>query len=137
MFHHFQDYTCPYCASGFIEQLENEAEAPASGDDFSDADMSNLDDMSTIDDMSNLDDSDDMHQVSLYAFPLWLYKNCESPRNKLPYVFLKNLVIISRVLQQDCMTKSKGGWDKNGRNRLEFLKVYSIVEILLHTYQNA
>lgn len=59
----FQDYTCPYCASGFIEQLENEAEAPASGDDFSDADMSNLDDMSTIDEMSNLDDSDDMHQV--------------------------------------------------------------------------
>ncbi|XP_026326186.1 E3 ubiquitin-protein ligase RNF115-like [Hyposmocoma kahamanoa] len=57
-----QDYTCPYCASGFIEQLENEAEAPASGDDFSDADMSNLDDMSTIDEMSNLDDSDDMHQ---------------------------------------------------------------------------
>lgn len=30
--------------------------------------MSNLDDMSTIDEMSNLDDSDDMHQVSLYAF---------------------------------------------------------------------
>ncbi|KAI8434465.1 hypothetical protein MSG28_012484 [Choristoneura fumiferana] len=40
-----QDYRCPYCASGFIEQLESEAESSAlSGDDFSDADMSNLDD---------------------------------------------------------------------------------------------
>lgn len=46
-----QDYRCPYCASGFIEQLESEAEGSAlSGDDFSDADM------------SNLDDSDDTHQ---------------------------------------------------------------------------
>ncbi|XP_028026550.1 E3 ubiquitin-protein ligase RNF126 [Bombyx mandarina] len=34
-----QDYTCPYCASGFIEQLESEADG-----DFDDADMSNLDD---------------------------------------------------------------------------------------------
>lgn len=48
----FQDYRCPYCASGFIEQLESEAESSAlSGDDFSDADM------------SNLDDSDDLAQV--------------------------------------------------------------------------
>ncbi|XP_063627308.1 E3 ubiquitin-protein ligase RNF115-like [Cydia splendana] len=46
-----QDYRCPYCASGFIEQLESEADGSAlSGDDFSDADM------------SNLDDSDDTHQ---------------------------------------------------------------------------
>ncbi|XP_061719705.1 E3 ubiquitin-protein ligase RNF126-like [Cydia pomonella] len=46
-----QDYRCPYCASGFIEQLESETEGSAlSGDDFSDADM------------SNLDDSDDTHQ---------------------------------------------------------------------------
>ncbi|CAH2049069.1 unnamed protein product, partial [Iphiclides podalirius] len=58
-----QDYTCPYCASGFIEQLENEAEGIGlSGDDFSDADMSNIDDISNIDEMSNLDDSDDLHQ---------------------------------------------------------------------------
>ncbi|CAG4955671.1 unnamed protein product [Parnassius apollo] len=58
-----QDYTCPYCASGFIEQLENEAEGHGlSGDDFSDADMSNLEDMSNIDEMSNLDDSDDLNQ---------------------------------------------------------------------------
>ncbi|CAK1580818.1 unnamed protein product [Parnassius mnemosyne] len=58
-----QDYTCPYCASGFIEQLENEAEGHGlSGDDFSDADMSNLEDMSNIDEMSNLDDSDDLQQ---------------------------------------------------------------------------
>ncbi|KAF9812147.1 hypothetical protein SFRURICE_008248 [Spodoptera frugiperda] len=60
-----QDYTCPYCASGFIEQLENETEGLAlSGDDFSDADMSNIDDISNIDDMSNLDDSDEIHHLS-------------------------------------------------------------------------
>ncbi|XP_063539573.1 E3 ubiquitin-protein ligase RNF126-like [Cydia strobilella] len=48
-----QDYRCPYCASGFIEQLESETEGSAlSGDDFSDADM------------SNLDDSDDTHQTA-------------------------------------------------------------------------
>ncbi|GBP87260.1 E3 ubiquitin-protein ligase RNF115 [Eumeta japonica] len=50
-----QDYICPYCASGFIEQLEaTETEGSAlSGDvsDVSDADM------------SNLDDTDEFHQV--------------------------------------------------------------------------
>ncbi|XP_049871680.1 E3 ubiquitin-protein ligase Iruka-like isoform X2 [Pectinophora gossypiella] len=59
-----QDYTCPYCASGFIEQLENETEAPASGDDFSDADMSNLEEMSTIDELSQLEELDEIHQLT-------------------------------------------------------------------------
>ncbi|XP_035447145.1 E3 ubiquitin-protein ligase RNF115 isoform X2 [Spodoptera frugiperda] len=66
-----QDYTCPYCASGFIEQLENETEGLAlSGDDFSDADMSNIDDISNIDDMSNLDDSDEIHHLSQGTPPM-------------------------------------------------------------------
>ncbi|KAJ2949406.1 hypothetical protein O0L34_g15320 [Tuta absoluta] len=56
-----QDLTCPYCASGFIEELEEPEGGGGSADEFSDADMSNLDDV-TIDDMSNLDDSDDMPQ---------------------------------------------------------------------------
>lgn len=47
----FQDYICPYCASGFIEQLEGEADGSQRSSDVSDADM------------SNLDDSDEMHQV--------------------------------------------------------------------------
>lgn len=36
-----------------------------SGDDHSDADMSNLDDLSNIDEVSNMDDSDDAHRVSI------------------------------------------------------------------------
>ncbi|KAG7300489.1 hypothetical protein JYU34_016121 [Plutella xylostella] len=47
-----QDYVCPYCASGFIEQLEGDADGSLLADDVSDADM------------SNLDDSDEMHQHS-------------------------------------------------------------------------
>lgn len=36
---------CPYCSSGFVEQLEAEAEHTApTRDDVSDADMSTLDD---------------------------------------------------------------------------------------------
>lgn len=60
----FQDYTCPYCDGGFIEQLEDAADTIAlSSDDYSDADMSNIEDMSNIDDMSNLDDSDEVQRV--------------------------------------------------------------------------
>lgn len=59
-----QEYICPFCEGGFIEQLEGEAEGiPLSGgDDYSDADMSNIEDMSNIDEMSNMDDSDDVHR---------------------------------------------------------------------------
>lgn len=43
--HHLQDYICPYCAGGFIEQLEHEGDSSGvSGDDTSEADMTSLDD---------------------------------------------------------------------------------------------
>ncbi|XP_045775860.1 E3 ubiquitin-protein ligase RNF115 [Maniola jurtina] len=56
-----QDYMCPYCEGGFIEQLEEDAEGPVPlpRDDYSDADMSNIDDM-TVDELA-LDDSDEFH----------------------------------------------------------------------------
>lgn len=60
-----QDYTCPYCASGFIEQLEAETEhIPLSAEDFSDADMSN------IDDMSNLEDNEEIPHLSQVMPPM-------------------------------------------------------------------
>lgn len=64
-----QDYTCPYCAGGFIEQLDGDALGP-SGDDFSDADMSNIDDLSSIDGMSNLDVSDEVQQITHGVAPM-------------------------------------------------------------------
>ncbi|XP_041980380.1 E3 ubiquitin-protein ligase RNF115-like isoform X2 [Aricia agestis] len=40
-----QDYCCPFCQGGFVEQLEANADRTSSSDDFSDADMSNIDDL--------------------------------------------------------------------------------------------
>ncbi|XP_047532178.1 E3 ubiquitin-protein ligase RNF115 [Vanessa atalanta] len=58
-----QEFICPYCEGGFIEQLEEAEGIPLSGgDDYSDADMSNIEDMSNVDEMSNLDDSDEVHR---------------------------------------------------------------------------
>ncbi|XP_068622604.1 E3 ubiquitin-protein ligase RNF115-like isoform X2 [Battus philenor] len=59
--HVLQDYTCPYCASGFIEQLEGEAEVRSlSGDGFSDANMSNIDDMGRLVTLEEMESSPPM-----------------------------------------------------------------------------
>ncbi|XP_013170034.1 PREDICTED: E3 ubiquitin-protein ligase RNF126-like [Papilio xuthus] len=47
-----QNYSCPFCNGGFVEQLEGSTEAQdQSGDDFTDADMSNIGDMSGMEDI--------------------------------------------------------------------------------------
>ncbi|CAH2269389.1 jg16415 [Pararge aegeria aegeria] len=56
-----QEYICPYCEGGFIEQLEADSEGVIAvpRDDYSDADMSNIGDM-TVDEMG-LDNSDEFN----------------------------------------------------------------------------
>ncbi|XP_013147592.1 PREDICTED: E3 ubiquitin-protein ligase RNF126 [Papilio polytes] len=47
-----QNFSCPFCNGGFVEQLEGSTEAPdQSGDDFTDADISNIGDMSAMEDI--------------------------------------------------------------------------------------